>query len=100
MSYVAYIPNNDQYKTHFTTAGIQRRHKDFYIVRPAKTGNGENSVITIAPTQSDVARAKADVQREREEHINEVFPAVSQYTQKRRRNNTSAKTTAKKKKKA
>ena len=96
MSYVAYMPNNDRYKTHFTSMA-SRRHKDFYIVRPAKTGNGEVPVITIAPTQSDVARAKADVNREREEHISGIFPAASHLASKRRRNNTSSQKTKKKK---
>ena len=95
---MAYIPNNDQYKTHFNNMAMKRRHKDFYIVRPARTGGGEIPVITVTPTQGDVARAKADVSRERQEHINEVYPGMSQLASKRRRNNTSSSKKSKKKK--
>ena len=76
----------------------KRRHKDFYIVRPAKTGGGEIPVITVTPTQGDVARAKADVSREREEHIREVYPGLSHLASKRRRVNTSTSKKSKKKK--
>ena len=68
MSYVMYLPENDAFKAHFCVAANKRRHKDFYIVRP-QSGSGEIPVVTVTPQQGDVARARADIQRERERSI-------------------------------
>ena len=98
MSYVAYVSHPDTYKHYFSVMGPKRRQKDFYVVRPAKTGSGDVPVITVAPTQSDVARAQADIQREREEHISGAMPVVSHSAKKRRATNTLKSTKAKKRK--
>ena len=91
MSYTAYIAHPDTYKDYFSTMGTKRKQKDFYVIRPAKTGHGDIPVVTVAPTQSDVARAHADVQRDRQEHMKEVMPVVSHLAVKRRKNNNNSK---------
>lgn len=95
MSYVLYLPQNDAFKTHFALSS-KRKNKDFYIVRP-QSGSGNLPVVTVTPTQGDVARAKADIDRDREEHINEVYPALSHLASKRPRKNNSVKSTKRKK---
>ena len=99
MSYVAYIPHPDTYKNYFTVLGPKRKQKDFYVVRPAKTGNGDVPVVTVAPTQSDVARAQADIQRDREEHISQAMPVLAHLSRKRPRASNSKTTKPNKKRK-
>ena len=81
MSYQLYIPQTDKYKTHFTLMCSKRKPKDFYIVRPAKVGSGAMPVVTVTPTEGKVTRAKADIEREKEEHISEVLLSFSFYKQ-------------------
>lgn len=99
MSYEAYLPQTDNFKSHFSLVGSKRKPKDFYIVRSPKVGHGDLPVVTVTPTQGDVARAKADIQREREEHINEVIPVLAHSASKRPKKKNSKGPPAKKSKK-
>ena len=90
MSYVAYIPDHKKYKDHFEATATRKRPKDFYVVRPNKVGHGSVPVVTVTPTEGDVAKAKADIQRERDEYISDTLPVLSHLAPKRQKKNTSA----------
>lgn len=99
MSYVAYIPDHQKYKDHFEATAARKRPKDFYVVRPSKVGHGALPVVTVTPTQGDVAKAQADIQRDRQEYISDTLPVLSHLAPKRQRKNTSSQAKKKPRKK-
>lgn len=91
MPYVAYLPNTEKFKFHFSALGKSKPQKDFYIVRKSQSGNGISPIVTVSPTEQNVNRAKSEIDHEREANIREIIPALDHLATKRRGGNTSKK---------
>ena len=93
-SYVPYIPDTNKWENHFENMAERKYHKqkDFYVVRPPKTGSGasttadSNPILVVSPVQQDVARAESDL---KDENINSSHLAEynQSQTKARKRNN-------------
>ena len=59
---IPFVSDSDKWKTHFINmAENGTRPKEFYALKPPKTGHGDKDIVMISPTEQSVARAKADM---------------------------------------
>lgn len=97
MSFKNYIPNQDQWESHFKNKKTITNFKKFYTLKPPKQIKNVESVTIVSPTAQGLSMAELEVKRKYEELLeNNPFMGINTNNKRKKYQSTVRKRADKK----